>query len=222
MKIQLKKAKVKESSPWHQDFRNTEALPDIKVIRTRFFVNLVAFVIPLFVATIWLQKEFSLDSLRSDIARLEEKKAAMQASNSKLIGLSRDFVKESAKIKSLDDYYYNLFPVSEYLAALSQYVSEEMVFSSVELKKANRIEGNDVVDIWQSNVSGFVEHGNTGAITAVNTLVENISKDELLLPVLDDAFLDNLSRDQNTDTLNFVVSITMSDAKKMEGKPSNE
>ncbi|MCB1120071.1 MAG: hypothetical protein KJT03_00865 [Verrucomicrobiae bacterium] len=217
MKISLKKAKAKESSPWHQDFRNPETLPDIKVIRTQFFVNFVAIVIPLFVATMWVQKEVLLGSLRSDIAKLEEKKDAMQSSNSNAVGLSRDFVKESAKIESLDSYYYNLFPVSEYLAALSEHITDEMVLTSVDVKKGNRIDGNDVVEIWQSNVSGYVEHGNTGAITAVNKLVEDISKDELLVPVLDHAFLDNLSRDQNTDTLNFVVSITMSDTKKDGG-----
>ena len=144
MKLPIKKNKTQEQFPWHQDFRNAEALPDIKVIRTRFFVNFIALVIPLFVAVVWIQQEMTLGALRGEIAELETEKSSMQASNKELIELSRDFMKESAKIESLDEYYYNLFPLSDYLVTLSDQVGEDMVVSSMEIKKANRVQGNDV------------------------------------------------------------------------------
>ena len=71
MKIPTKKSKQAAEAPWHQDFRNVDALPDIKVIRTRFFVNLIAVVVPLFIATLWVQQELSLSTVRSEIAELE-------------------------------------------------------------------------------------------------------------------------------------------------------
>ena len=209
MKNPIKKSKVPAQSPWHQDFRNPDTLPDIKVIRTRFFVNFVAIVIPLFVSVIWIQSEISLSSLKSSIAELEVEKSSMESSNSELVELSREFLQESAKIESLDTYYYNLFPLSDYLVTLSDQVGEDMVVSSLELKKSNRVAGKDVVDVWESRVAGYVAHGDQAAITRVNKFVEDIGKEELLEPHIDEAFLDNLSRDQETDTLNFVVSITM-------------
>lgn len=209
MKNPIKKSKAPAQSPWHQDFRNPDALPDIKVIRTRFFVNFVAIVIPLFVSVIWIQNEISLSSLKSSIAELEVEKLSMESSNSELVELSREFLQESAKIESLDTYYYNLFPLSDYMMTLSDQVGEDMVVSSLELKKSNRVAGNDVVDVWESRVAGYVAHGDQAAITRVNKFVEDIGKEELLEPHIDEAFLDNLSRDQETDTLNFVVSITM-------------
>ena len=211
MKIPTKKKKVQANSPWHQDFRNADALPDIKVIRTRFFVNFVALVIPLFVATMWIQKEVALNTLKSDIQELETDKSSMQASNNALVELSREFMKESAKIESLDEYYWNLFPLSDYLVTLSDKVGEEMVVSTMELKKSNRVSGNDVVDVWESRIAGYVAQGDQGAITRVNNFVEEVGQVELLKPHIDEAFLDNLVRDQETDTLNFVVSITMAD-----------
>lgn len=217
MKIPTKKKKVQAQSPWHQDFRNADALPDIKVIRTRFFVNFIAVVIPLFVATIWVQKEVSLNALRSDIESLEADKAAKQVSNSDLVELSREFTKEAAKIESLDDYYYNLFPLSDYLVTLSDQVEEDMVVSSVELKKANRVSGDNVVDVWESRIAGYVAQGDQGAITRVNNFVEEFGQVELLEPHIDEAFLDNLTRDQETDTLNFVVSITMMESEEDGG-----
>ncbi|MDA9763982.1 MAG: hypothetical protein P8L44_19200 [Opitutales bacterium] len=212
MKIPIKKSKAPAQSPWHQDFRNADALPDIKVIRTRFFVNFVALVIPLFVAIMWIQNEMSLNYLKGSIAELAEEKASMQSTNNELVELSREFLKESAKIESLDEYYYNLFPVSDYLVTLSDQVREDMVVSSLELKKSNRVSGNDVIDVWESRIAGYVAHVDQEAITRVNNFVEEIGKEELLEPHIDEAFLDNLARDQETDTLNFVVSITMLDS----------
>ena len=146
----------------------------------------------------------------------------MQANNTELVSLSREFMKESAKVDALDKYYYNLFSISEYLVTLSKRVTEDMVLSSMEIKKSNRIEGNDVIDVWESRVSGNVTKENQGAITSVNRFVEGLRKEELLAPHLDDVFLDNLSRDQVTETLNFVVSITLSDTEKAEETLSNE
>lgn len=211
MKIPIKKSKQGHKAPWHQDFRNTDALPDIKVIRTRFFVNFVAIVVPLFVSILWVQQELSLSEIRGDIAKLEDEKASLEASNSELVSLSREFMKEAAKVESLDNYYHNLFPVSDYLVTLSDQVSEDMVISSMDLKKANRVEGNNVIDTWESRISGYVVLEDKTAVSHVNEFVEELSKKELLAKYLDDAFLDNLSRDQVTDTLNFVVSIAMSD-----------
>lgn len=218
MKIQIKKTKSKEDTPWHQDFRDVESLPDIKVIRTQFFVNFIALIVPLCVAIIWILQEVNLGALREEIAKMEDEKTSMKGSNEELVALSRDFMKESAKIESLDDYYYNLFPVSDYLLTLSERVPEDMVVSSLALKKANRIEGSEVLEVWESQVIGYVAHGNQEAITAVNKFVEEMGKEELLAPHLEEAFLDNLTRDQITDTLNFVVSISLSEVGKAKGK----
>ena len=218
MKIPIKKTKTQELVPWHQDFRNTESLPDIKVIRTRFFINFVALVVPLFISIMWIQKELSLGAIRGEINDLEGEKSTMQATNDELVDLSREFMKESAQIESLDEFYFNLFPLSDYLVTLSEQVGEDMVVSSMEIKKANRIQGNDVVDVWESRISGYVTQGEQGAATnRVNNFVEEIGKDDLLAPHLDEAFLDSLSRDQTTDTLNFVVSITLSGTDKTGG-----
>jgi hypothetical protein len=222
MKIPTKKSKQAAEAPWHQDFRNVDALPDIKVIRTRFFVNLIAVVVPLFIATLWVQQELSLSTVRSEIAELENEKKSLEASNTNLVGLSRNFVEEAAKIESLDDYYYNLFSVSDYLVSLSKRVSEDMVISTMELKKANRVEGSEVLDTWESQISGYVILEDQTAVSHVNQFLGELREEELIAEYLDDAFLDNLSRDQVTDTLNFVVSIVMSDTVLPEETKEDE
>ena len=135
----------------------------------------------------------------------------MQKSNAELVDKSREFMKESAKIDSLDDYYYNLFPLSDYILTLSDRVDDDMVVSSMEIKKSNRVEGSDVLNVWESRIAGYVSQSDQGAITRVNSFVEELAEQELLEPHIDEAFLDSLSRDQETDTLNFIVSIVMLD-----------
>jgi hypothetical protein len=204
-------------APWHQNFRNPDSLPDIKVVRTRFFVNFVAIVIPLFVAILWVQQELSLASVRGDIEKLEDEKASQSTSNAELIRLSREFLVESSKVEALEGYYHNLFPLSEYLIAIAGQVPKDMVISSLDLKKSNRIDGNDVVDIWESRISGYAVQEDHIAVSRVNKFVEDLRKEQPMSAHLEEAFLDNLSRDQITDTLNFVVSITMSGSEKSEG-----
>ena len=217
MKIQIKKSKQTVDAAWHQDFRNPDSLPDIKVIRTRFFVNFVAIVVPLFVGIMWIQQELSWSSIRGDIEKLENEKSGMNSSNTELVSLSRDFLKESAKVESLEGYYHNLFPLSDYLESIARQVPADMVISSMDLKKSNRIDGDNVVDTWESRISGYAVQENQNAVSHVNKFVEDLREEELLATYLEEAFLDNLSRDQITDTLNFVVSITMFDSEKAEG-----
>ena len=102
-------------------------------------------------------------------------KASMQASNSELVELSREFMKESAKIESiLMSITTILFPLSDYLVTLSDQVHEDMVVSSMEIKKSNRVQGTDVVDVWESRIAGYVAQGDQGAITRVNNFVEEM------------------------------------------------
>ena len=211
MKIQIKGTKRELGTPWHQDFRNPESLPDIKVIRTQFFLNFVAVLLPMVVAIFWVQKEMAISVLKGDIEKLESQKTSMKADNAKLVGYSRDFMKESAKLDVLGDYYYNLFSVSEMIAGISEKVPEEITLSSVRIEKGTRVVGKEVHDIWESQIVGFISQESQDAINVVNSFVEELEKVDVFAPYLEQAFLDSLNRDQATDTLNFIVSLTYSE-----------
>jgi hypothetical protein len=96
------------------------------------------------------------------------------------------------------------------------------VISTMELKKANRVEGSEVLDTWESQISGYVILEDQTAVSHVNQFLGELREEELIAEYLDDAFLDNLSRDQVTDTLNFVVSIVMSDTVLPEETKEDE
>ena len=67
----LTKPKKVVQTNWHPDFRNVDALPDIKVVRTEFFVNILTVTIA-FVLLFYLGfHEYSGISLGSQIYELD-------------------------------------------------------------------------------------------------------------------------------------------------------
>ena len=54
--------------PWHPNFRNYEKLPDVKQVRTAFFVNAAAITVALALLTYFGVQEWQLRSLNAQIA----------------------------------------------------------------------------------------------------------------------------------------------------------
>src|SRR5438552_6654267 len=61
-------ADAAQVAPWHPNFRNYEKLPDIKVVRTAFFVNGTAIALVVALATYFGIKEWQLHGLNTQIA----------------------------------------------------------------------------------------------------------------------------------------------------------
>jgi hypothetical protein len=64
---------------WHPSFRNYERLPDIKVVRTVFFVNAVAITVAIAMFTVFIFKEYHLYSLRRQVADVRAQLRPRQA-----------------------------------------------------------------------------------------------------------------------------------------------
>src|SRR5258708_33520583 len=68
----LKKKSEAAAAPtvpaWHPNFRNYEKLPDIKVVRTAFFVNAGAITITLALLTYFGFQEWQLHTLKTQVA----------------------------------------------------------------------------------------------------------------------------------------------------------
>ncbi|HUR59026.1 MAG TPA: hypothetical protein VM029_15030, partial [Opitutaceae bacterium] len=72
----LKKKSEAAAAPtvpaWHPNFRNYEKLPDIKVVRTAFFVNGAAIFLALSLVTYFGFKEWQLHVLQGQIAAADK------------------------------------------------------------------------------------------------------------------------------------------------------
>jgi hypothetical protein len=87
---------------WHPNFRNYEKLPDIKVVRTAFFVNVGAITVTLALLIYVGSKELELRNVRSQIAEWEAQIERDKKPSDQAVALFKKFQAEEAKITEVD------------------------------------------------------------------------------------------------------------------------
>src|SRR5688572_19807280 len=104
----LKKKSDADAPPalpaWHPNFRNYKKLPDVKVVRTAFFINGVALVVAISLGAYVGFREYQLNSINSQIAEVQaqidrDKKVSDQA-----VALFKKFQAEEAKVTEVETF----------------------------------------------------------------------------------------------------------------------
>src|SRR5256885_4033858 len=82
---------------WHPNFRNFERLPDTKVVRTTFFINIASIAITL-ALILWLGfREYHVRTLQQQIAATEQEISSNSKQNAEALRLNKLFVAEDKK-----------------------------------------------------------------------------------------------------------------------------
>lgn len=139
MLSRLKKRSDAAAAPsvpaWHPNFRNYEKLPDIKVVRTAFFVNGVAITLALALLTYVGLREWELRSLQKQIgdwdALIERDKRPSDAA----VALFKKFQAEEAKINEVDAFVKSKPQVSSILIRLAETLPPFLAFDMLELRE---------------------------------------------------------------------------------------
>ena len=135
----LKKKSEAAAAPavpnWHPNFRNYEKLPDIKVVRTAFFVNGAAITIALVLAIYFGRNEWQIRTLHSQIddakRQIEKNKKPSDAE----VALFKKFQAEEAKIVEVDAFVKARPSFSELMIRLAETRPENIAFDTVDLRE---------------------------------------------------------------------------------------
>src|SRR5215207_3033375 len=104
----LKKKSNADDAPalpaWHPNFRNYQKLPDIKVVRTAFFVNGVAILVVLSLGAYLGFREWHLRTLSVQIAEVESQIQRDKRGSEQAVALFKKFQTEEAKILEVDTF----------------------------------------------------------------------------------------------------------------------
>jgi hypothetical protein len=212
----LKKKKKPEAAPtapqvpaWHPNFRNFEQLPDIKVVRTAFFVNGVAAFIALGLLVFLGNREYELHSLRAQIAAYDVQIARDKGDSDKAIALYKKFQEQEKRVNDVDAFIKSKPVTSEILLRLGETRPKNIALESIDIRAP---EGNPSVGpviLLRATVRGQSElaTGEAGAY------VEVLKNDAFFGPKLEGApEVSSSSRDVGSGRLK--IEITM----KFKGK----
>jgi Tfp pilus assembly protein PilN len=195
MKLPRKKPAGDEVPNWRPDFRDTAALPDLKVVRTSFVLNFVCLTIATVVLGWSVFREYQAFSLRMEISEAEDAMADKSARNAELLKLNKEFHDSIQRFGEAEKFLDVRFAPSRLLMALSRSLPGNMEFSSVAY------DGENVV------LRGTIRGASETASTRVSAYLDTLRQDELIGALFPDVSLTNLLRNPTTQGLTFDIAL---------------
>ena len=190
------------AQPWHPNFRNYDRLPDIKVVRTAFFVNMVAISVTLIVAAIVCYREYQLSSIERQIGDLDAQIAHDSASSEQAVKLYKDFQGLEQRAQELDFFIKSKPNFSSFLLQVSHTIPSNVTLSSIEFNDKNLI------------LKGQIR-GSSDVSMGVGINYQNqLKRDPVLTKYFDDIIIRNMVRNPVTNRLNFEMVLKFKAASK--------
>jgi hypothetical protein len=136
----LKKKSDADAPPalpaWHPNFRNYEKLPDIKVVRTAFFVNGVAILIAVSLGIYFGFKEWQLHVINAQLAQVQAQIDREKHTSDQGIALFKKFQAEEAKINEVETFITSKLVVSTLILRLAQTLPNNVAVDTMDLRDA--------------------------------------------------------------------------------------
>jgi len=202
MKLPRKRSGQAVFAPnWHPNFRNTQLLPDLKVVRTTFFINAVC--IALASATLMFTgyREYQAFDLRSKMSTARQRMDELKTENDKLLGLNKTFMDGVRKFEEARDFATSRIAATELLTALAGTLPELMEFTAVTYDK-NLL-----------TLRGTIKLDSETASQNASAYLDTLRADKFIGSVFTDISLTNLQRDPGAQGMSFDIQLKQPESK---------
>jgi len=156
--------------PWRPNFRQTETLPDVKVIRTDFILNGVALVLFLVVLGIGAVQELNLMNLRASAEVFQSQIDENQAANRALIRQNGQFRRVAGRLKEVTA--FEQLPVSPttLLRGITESIPEGVVLDNINFRRQEERVNNRPQPRFLFTISGVVANAGETSESQLATL----------------------------------------------------
>jgi hypothetical protein len=175
---------------WHPNFRNYEKLPDVKVVRTAFFINAVAVTVTVTLAVFLGFQEWKTQVLHGQIADAERRIQQDRKTSDLAVANFKKFQAEEAKIKEVDVFLKVRPAVSDLIVHLGRTLPPHIALDTLDLREASVI--------LRLSVSGASHDVAAGYATEY---LQQLQGDTVLAQWFEPARMTNLSRNPATGRL---------------------
>jgi hypothetical protein len=195
---------------WHPNFRNSATLPDIKPVRTAFFVNGIAAFVAIALAVFLFQQEYELHSINSQIASRQREIDRDKPGSEQAIVLYKKFQDEEKRLHEIDSFVKSKPIMSELLQRFGETRPKDIALDGLDIRAPD---GSAPPTI---SLRGTVRGAPDLATGTASSYLDIIKNDEVLGPKFDDvAFTANgVSRNASTGRLKIDILI------KFKGAPA--
>jgi Tfp pilus assembly protein PilN len=134
LKKKSEAAEAPAQPAWHPNFRNLEKLPDIKIVRTAFFVNGAAIAVAVAVAIFAGFREWELSVINGQIAQMQAEIARDKAASDRAVAQFKKFQAIEAKINEVDAFLTSKPIVSVLVLQLAKTLPSNIAIDSLDLR----------------------------------------------------------------------------------------
>jgi hypothetical protein len=188
---------------WHPNFRNQERLPDTKVVRTFFFVNITGITVVFCLILLFCYQEYRINNLGRQVADWQALIAKDKKDADEAVALSKKFAEEERKIRELEAFLKARLILPEFLCHLGSTLPEDMVIDNVDLREGG-------VDL-RGTAAGSPEE----ASGRTSAYVEQLRQDKYLSGIFESKDVrQNVTRDKSSMRMTFDLFLRF----KEEGK----
>ena len=199
---------------WRPNFRDVQALPDIKVIRTDFLLNFIFLTLLVGAGALYAMKELQIRERQELQAELNAAIEQLQSGDREFIRLDKEF---QGKIKSLEELAkFADDPLAEgrLFVDLAKVQPAEVVLSSLSI--APRLEGKTFV--YTVSLNGTVTESARPAATIINEYREQLATiPQVEGRLVDQPQLSSFSRDDKLGVFSFGVTMNIKGIKDQGG-----
>jgi Tfp pilus assembly protein PilN len=122
---------------WHPDFRNTQRLPDTKVVRTSFLLDGVALLVASILLIGVLIQAYELRQQKAEIQQWQEQVDRDKAPSAKAVALYKEFKAESSRIDQVNAFLNSRPILSETLLRLAETLPDYIAINQLRLDPAS-------------------------------------------------------------------------------------
>ena len=191
-----------QAAPWHPNFRNYEKLPDIKVVRTAFFINGAAIFAAIALVIYFGFQEWQLHVFRGQVAEADRQIKRDKPPSDQSVVLFKKFQAEEAKINEVDAFVKSRAVVSDLILHLGQGLPANIAIDSIDLRDAGLV--------LRLAVRGTPD----AAAGYANSYLELLKTDKPLLQRFEPAEMTNITRNPASGRLAVEITLRMKGAKK--------
>jgi hypothetical protein len=205
--FKIKKSEKAASSlapSWHPNFRNFDRLPDVKVVRTSFFVNCAAIVIVLGFLLYFGLQEYKLHGIGVQISDLDRQIADNTKPSQQAVQLYTQFLDEERKVADVADFVKTDFVRSDFIIELGQSLPKNIALDSIDVQK----NGVTILGIVRGTSSDE-------ASGQAQTYIYQLQADPSLSRKFETITMPNIDRDSRANQMDFQIFMK----SKIGGKP---
>jgi len=204
LKKSSSKVDARHFTAWHPNFVDASRLPDVKVVRTSFFVNSAAIIITSLFLIFVGKREYNVSLVNSETESVENQISSVKAESSRLINEFNKFKNEEKKLIRVIDLTSNSFSFPDFMIHLGAKLPDKVTISEVNRRGPGQMLSLKAVVKGLSAESG----------ESASNYIKQLQSDEYIKSYFTDVKLLSIERDVTRGNLNLNVSMMAVTPKK--------